>query len=126
MKSKSRINRRQVLKLAGTGAVVAAGGSLVRSETAPAASLGANDRIRLGVIGCGGMGTRHLEALAVNPHCEVAAVCDCFTPRYENAVAVVKKFSGKAPDRLSGLPARARSAGYRRHLRTHARPLASA
>ena len=44
------------------------------------------------------MGTRHLEALAVNPNCEVAAVCDCFTPRYENAVAVVKKFSGKAPD----------------------------
>ena len=59
---------------------------------------GRNDRIRLGVIGCGGMGTRHLEALAVNPHCEVAAVCDCFTPRYENAIAVVKKFSGKAPD----------------------------
>ena len=55
------------------------------------------ERIRLGVVGCGGMGTRHLEALAVNPHCEVAAVCDCFTPRYENAVAVVKKFSGKAP-----------------------------
>ncbi len=62
------------------------------------AGLGPNDRIRLGVIGCGGMGTRHIEALAVNPQCEIAAVCDCFRPRYENAVGVVQSLSGKAPD----------------------------
>ena len=97
MNSKSKLNRRQVLRLAGTGAVVAAGGSFARSDEKSRTTSNANDRVRLGVIGCGGMGTRHLEALAVNPHCEVAAVCDCFTPRYENAVAVVKKFSGKAP-----------------------------
>lgn len=97
MNLKSTISRRQAMKLAGTGAFLAAGGSLVHPDRVSAASLGANDRIRLGVIGCGGMGTRHLEALAVNPHCEVAAVCDCFTPRYENAISVVKKFSGKAP-----------------------------
>ena len=76
----STINRRRALKLAGTAAVLTAGRSLVAPGMVWASPPGANDRIRLGVIGCGGMGTRHLEALAVNSHCEVAVVCDCFTP----------------------------------------------
>src|SRR5262249_8498106 len=33
----------------------------------------------------------HIEALSINPNCTVAAVCDCFRPRYENAIGVVKK-----------------------------------
>src|SRR3954467_13523484 len=85
------ISRRELIRL-GVAAVAAIPGA------ARAERLGPNERIRLGLIGCGGMGTRHLEALAGNPHCEVAAVCDCFKPRYENGIAVVKKFSGKAPD----------------------------
>src|SRR4051794_33501083 len=89
MRDDLRVSRREALKRAGAAAVVAAGGTLPGSTPARAARLGANERVRLGVIGCGGMGTRHLEALAVNPNCEVAAVCDCFRPRYENAVAVV-------------------------------------
>jgi predicted dehydrogenase len=91
------LNRRAALRRIGGLAAGAAGLALARPRPA-LARLGANERIRLGVIGCGGMGTRHLEALAVNPHCEVAIVCDCFTQRYENAIAVVQKLSGKAPD----------------------------
>jgi predicted dehydrogenase len=79
------------------GRLAAAGGLIVLPGRRARAGVAANDRIRLAVIGCGGMGTRHLEALAVNPQCEVAAVCDCFTPRFENAIAVVEKLSGKAP-----------------------------
>jgi predicted dehydrogenase len=89
-------NRREVLKRLGGSAAAAAGLSLGYAHPA-LARLGANERVRLGVIGNGGMGTRHLEALAVNPNCEVAVVSDCFTPRYENAVSVVQKLSGKAP-----------------------------
>src|SRR5512135_145562 len=89
MTSNRRMSRREALKRAGTAAIVAAGGTLAHSMPARAAKPGANERIRLGLIGCGGMGTRHLEALAVNSLCEVAAVCDCFKPRYENGIAVV-------------------------------------
>lgn len=96
MTSTPKINRREAIARAGWGAAVAAGAF---AAPRPArAKLGPSERVRLGVIGCGGMGTRHLEALAVNPNCEVAAVCDCFTPRYENAVGVVGKLSGKAPE----------------------------
>jgi hypothetical protein len=98
MMRKSTISRRQATKLVATAAVLAAGKALAAPGMVWASRLQANDRIRLGVIVYGGMGTRHLEALSVNPHCDVAAVYDCFTPRYENAIAVVKRFSGKAPD----------------------------
>jgi predicted dehydrogenase len=98
MTSRSKLSRREALRLAGAGAILAAARSWAGPSPALAARLGPNERIRLGVIGTGGMGTRHLEALAVNPQCEIAAVCDCFTPRYENGVKVVEKLSGKAPD----------------------------
>ena len=89
-------NRRELLRRM---AATAAAASLPAAWPHPAlARLGANERVLLGAIGCGGMGTRHLEALSVNPQCEVVAVCDCFKPRYENAVGVVKKLSGKAPE----------------------------
>jgi predicted dehydrogenase len=76
---------------------VAAVGPAVLRPARAYARLGANEKIILGVIGTGGMGTRHLEALSVNPNCTVAAVCDVFRPRYENAIDVVGKLSGKAP-----------------------------
>jgi predicted dehydrogenase len=90
------IHRRDALRRLG-GATAAASGLAFLGPQNALARLGANERVRLGVIGCGGMGTRHLEALAVNPKCEVVAVCDCFRPRYENAVGVVGKLAGKPP-----------------------------
>ncbi len=97
MQRPRRLNRREALRLAGG---VMLGSGLLRGRHARAAEAvsGANERIRLGMIGTGGMGTRHLEALAVDKRCCVAAVCDCFKPRYENAVNVVQKLSGTAPD----------------------------
>jgi predicted dehydrogenase len=96
--SRKKIKRRDFLRGIGCGAAVAALGSTVARPGRAYARLGANEKIILGVIGTGGMGTRHLEALSVNPNCAVAVVCDCFKPRYENAVGVVKKLSGKATD----------------------------
>ena len=93
-----KVNRREAIRRAGAAGVLAAAGAIGMTRPATAARLVPGERVRLGVIGCGGMGTRHLEALAVNPRCQVVAVCDCFTPRYENAISVVQKFSGKAPE----------------------------
>lgn len=47
--------------------------------------LGANERIRVGIIGCGGQGTHHLKWLLKNPAVEIVAVCDIYAPRLENA-----------------------------------------
>lgn len=93
----SHIRRREFLGMVGRGGVAAVGLSLATPRTLRAA-LGANEKVRIAVIGCGGMGTRHIEALSVNPRCTVAAVCDCFKPRHENAMSVVEKLSGARPD----------------------------
>ncbi len=97
MARRSEYTRREALAFFGRGALAATGLSVVRPRPAHGV-LGANEKIRVAMVGCGGMGTRHLEALAVNPNCTVAVVADCFTPRYENAMGVVEKLSGKRPE----------------------------
>lgn len=69
---------------------------------------GANDRIRLGVIGTGGRG-RHLIRMAkLAGGCEIAAVCDAWDVRAaEGAAEVEKQFGGPSP---------AQYADYRRLL----------
>ena len=65
----------------------AAGGALLTAVSA-ARVLGANDRIRMGVIGCGGMGTGHLNALmkrAEADNIRVGAVCDVYQRRLTRA-----------------------------------------
>ena len=86
------MKRRDILKAVGAAAAIS-----WASPRVLCAAMGANERIQLGVIGCGGMGTRHLEALSINPNCTIAAVCDCFKPRYENAIGVVKKLGNYDP-----------------------------
>jgi predicted dehydrogenase len=42
--------------------------------------LGANDRIRVGIIGCGGMGTGVWRTFLAQPDVEPIAVCDVYEP----------------------------------------------
>ena len=49
---------------------------------------GANDRIRIGVIGCGGMATGHMRGLVKNreaDNAEIIAVCDIYDKRLQAA-----------------------------------------
>lgn len=92
------MRRRDFLKTAGRATAAAAFAGMLLKPARTYARLGANDRVRLGMIGNGGMGTRHIEALSVNTGCQIVAVCDCFKPRYENAIGVVQKLSGAAPE----------------------------
>ncbi len=66
------IPRRRFLRQA---SVVAAGASLAAAAPASIAR-GANDRIVLGAIGCGGRGTGVARAFAELPDVKVAWVCD--------------------------------------------------
>lgn len=50
--------------------------------------IGANDRVRLGLIGCGGRGKQDLETFLKQPDAEAAVVCDLYDPFREKAVAM--------------------------------------
>src|SRR5512135_1215978 len=63
--------------------------------------LGANDRISIGIIGCGDRGRQALmkEILEFEKetNVEIAAVCDPWRQMREQAVAQVKEISGREP-----------------------------
>jgi predicted dehydrogenase len=84
--------RRQFLKLAGTAAALTA-----RSY---ARVLGANDRIRLAQLGCGGRGGGHIHmvhmASKLTP-VEVVAVCDIWSVARERRARQVKDLFGAEP-----------------------------
>lgn len=92
-----RIDRRGFLKKAGTG-LAASTLSLAWGKRAFASLVGPNEKVRVAVIGCGGMGSRHIEALSENPNCTVAVVCDVFKGRYNNAMDTVERIAGTRPD----------------------------
>jgi len=50
--------------------------------------LGANDRVRVGVIGVGLIGKRHLLDFVAEPDCEVAGICEVYSPRLEEGLAI--------------------------------------
>ena len=56
------------------------------STRATAVRVGPNDTVRLALIGCGGMGRAHAYSLAYQDGCELVAICDVYTPRYEEVV----------------------------------------
>lgn len=86
---------RQSAKVAAGLGLVGAG-SRVRLRAQAEGAVGANERVTMATIGCGGMGNAHLSALLrlreqglVN----IAAVCDVYQPRAE---AAAQRTGGKA------------------------------
>lgn len=75
--------------LAGSAAGIAAlGYNPGMSALSYSRIIGANERIQIGVIGCGGMAGSHMEALLKmkqSDNVEIAAVCDVYTTRLEKA-----------------------------------------
>jgi predicted dehydrogenase len=88
--------------LAGTASLAISGAALMQARAA-----GANERIRLGIIGCGGRGTYQLgeiEKLISSHNVEVTAVCDVWKPNREKAAGRVKEKFGKEPFACSRYP----------------------
>jgi predicted dehydrogenase len=83
------VNRRTLLKTAAAASAVAAGWPRSRVYAlAPPRVIGANDRIGIGHIGVGGMGTGHVRMIrnqreALN--LVQVAVCDIYKPRLQHA-----------------------------------------
>ena len=80
------LSRRKFLKTAAVSA-----GALAVGGVAPGSVLGANERIRFGVIGCGGMGTGHLGGLVKRSEADnlqVVAACDVYQRRATRAKSI--------------------------------------
>ena len=60
-------------------------------------AVAANDKIVLGLIGCGGMGAADMRELMNKPEIEVAALCDVDSDRMTNDIKDVEKKYGKKP-----------------------------
>src|SRR5262249_26973086 len=77
-------------------ALGALSGPFVRSARAdePAAS----EKIRLGIIGCGGMGQGDLECFFLNPEVDCAVVCDIDDAHIAKGLEICEKKGRKKPD----------------------------
>lgn len=93
-----RSSRRSFLARSG---YTVAGGALAamfgHAPRASAARVSQNEKVRLGVIGCGGMGSRHIEALCTNPNCTIAAISDAAKGRYMTQLDLVESKTGSRP-----------------------------
>jgi predicted dehydrogenase len=97
------MNRRQFLKTSS----LAVGGTLLAAPAARA--LGANERIRVGIVGLGVRGNYHRKSLAdiakrKLADVEVAAICELWKPWREQAVAEVEKQTGSKPQAFIRYP----------------------
>lgn len=82
----AEINRRGFIQSA------AAIGGMAAVQSASAAVLGSNDRIRLGVIGVGNRGDQLINAFLPHKDAEIVAVCDVYEPYIGPAI---EKIGGK-------------------------------
>ena len=94
----SQLNRRKFLThstLAG-GAMLASSFPFVRSLRA--AEPAASEKIRVGVIGCGGMGQVDLADFVANAEVEIPVLCDLDDARIKKGLEICAKAERKAPE----------------------------
>ncbi len=82
------MNRRTFLQSSLTASALAAGAR-------PAA---ANDRIRIGLIGCGGISAGDTNAFLAHPEPEIAAICDVDDAQIKKTLERLDKLGRKRPD----------------------------
>src|SRR5688572_6973295 len=97
----NRISRRKFLK---KSSMATALGPLVFTSGSPftrslrGAEPGANDKVRLGLIGCGGMGRGDLETFFLNPEVDCAVICDVDDAMIAKGLEVCRARRGSKPD----------------------------
>src|SRR5262245_3142706 len=76
--------------LAQTGLAALAASTYSRAQ-------GANDRVRLSMVGCGGMMRHHISQALKSKDMEIVSLCEVDSDRLGQAAKTVEKSSGKAP-----------------------------
>jgi predicted dehydrogenase len=85
-----RMDRRRFVSTAAAGIV----GASVSVRGSSQGVQGANDRITIGLIGCGGMGRSNLQNFLRMPDVQVAAVCDVYEFNRNRALKMVEGQKG--------------------------------
>lgn len=85
----TRLNRRKFLRMSAAG--------VAASPIVTSAVMGANDKIHVALIGCGGMGLGDLATFLANPDVECRIVCDVDDTRLAKAVQLVDGSRGRKP-----------------------------
>ncbi len=88
----SGLTRREFVKRASAFA-----GAVSLASVPSLRAAGANERVRVAVIGCNGRGAAHIAALQALENVEIAAICDVDSRALARGVATVEKAQGKAP-----------------------------
>ena len=57
-----------------------------------------NEKVRLGLIGCGGIGQGDLECFFLNPEVECAVICDIDDSRIAKGMEICEKKGRRKPD----------------------------
>ncbi|HXG64707.1 MAG TPA: Gfo/Idh/MocA family oxidoreductase [Blastocatellia bacterium] len=84
--------------VAGAGLTALASAPVMAQNASSQANVaGANDRIRVGLIGCGGMGRGNLRAMLRAGKVECAALCDVDDEQSGKAAALVEEQGGQRP-----------------------------
>ena len=101
----SRMNRREFLETSGRAALGVGLGALVADALATPAyaqdnAVSANEKIVMGAIGCGGMGSGLINEFMGHPDVEMVAVCDVDSRHLDGAAGRVESRSGKAPKKF--------------------------
>ena len=101
--NRNNYSRREILNKAGVAAAaIGLGSSSIKAVHAePVARkkrVGANDKVVLGLIGCGGMGAQDMRTLMRKPEVAVAALCDVDKNRMPGDISAVTDQYGKAPE----------------------------
>ncbi|MBS1713752.1 MAG: Gfo/Idh/MocA family oxidoreductase [Armatimonadetes bacterium] len=94
------MTRRDVLKKTGAAAAavtIAPFAKAVDVATPWKRPVSANDKLVVGLIGCGGMGASNMRTLMQYDDVEFAAVCDVDTSRMPGDIAEIKKKYGRDP-----------------------------
>jgi predicted dehydrogenase len=90
------MNRRDFIKRA--GAATATAGIALAGIGPTGNVLGANDRIRVGVIGTGRQGTDDFSDFARQPDVQVVALCDVYQPNLDKAQQALQKITNAAAE----------------------------
>ncbi len=97
---KTSMNRRQFAKrlAISTAGIATFGSTMGMSAKSYARIIGSNERIKIGVIGCGGMANSHMRALLEmkeSDNVEIATVCDIYTKRLDQAKQLTQAQASK-------------------------------
>ncbi len=84
------VTRRRFTKNSALTAAAMLGSPLVAAR-ADRQAIGANDRIRVGVIGVGNRGSQLLDAFLPHADAEIVAICDVYEPFLQRAATKLSK-----------------------------------